>query len=121
MDGELNSELMHQSFIALALLAATSLVAGFFAYIHNLKRQRYLIYWTAGWGLFALHFLAPALAPWTAGGPLQISLDRWIYALAAIFFFLGAQMYAGRKPWYVPAAVTGAVLGLWALANGSRA
>src|SRR5271168_3932449 len=103
MDGESNGVLIHQSFIALALLAATSLVAGFFAYIHSLKRQRYLLYWTAAWGLFALHFLGPALAPWVASGPLQTSLNRWIYALAAIFFFLGAQMYAGRKPWFVPA------------------
>jgi diguanylate cyclase (GGDEF)-like protein/putative nucleotidyltransferase with HDIG domain len=113
--------LIHQSFIALALLAATSLVAGFFAYIYNLKRQKYLLLWTAGWGLYALHFLEPALAPWIASGPLQISLNRWIYSLAAIFFFLGAQLYSGRKVWTIPAIVTGVVLGLWALANGSGA
>jgi diguanylate cyclase (GGDEF)-like protein/putative nucleotidyltransferase with HDIG domain len=113
--------LIHESFIALALLAATSLVAGFFAYVFSLKRQKYLLLWTAGWGLYALHFLGPALTPWIASGPLQISLNRWIYALAAIFFFLGAQVYSGRKLWTAPAVVVGAVLGLWALANGSGA
>jgi diguanylate cyclase (GGDEF)-like protein/putative nucleotidyltransferase with HDIG domain len=113
--------LIHQSFIALALVAATSLVAGFFAYIYSLKRQKYLLLWTGGWGLYALHFLGPALTPWIVSGPLQIALNRWIYALAAIFFFLGAQIYAGRKLWTAPAVVTGVVLGLWALANGSGA
>jgi diguanylate cyclase (GGDEF)-like protein/putative nucleotidyltransferase with HDIG domain len=121
VDGELIGELIHQSFIALALLAATSLVAGFFAYIYNLKRQKYLLLWTAGWGLYALHFLGPALTPWIASGPLQLSLNRWIYSLASIFFFLGAQIYAGRKTWTVRAIVTAAVLALWALANGSGA
>ena len=110
--------MIHQSFIALALLAAASLVAGFFAYIYNLKRQFYLLLWTAGWGLFALHYLGPALQPWLLNGPLETALDRWIYALAALCFFLGAQIYSQRKPWYIPAAIVAAVLGLWALANG---
>ena len=102
----------------LALLAATSLVAGFFAYIYSLKRQPYLLYWTAGWGLFALHYLGPALGPAGGVAPLQLSLDRWIYALAGIFFFLGTQAYAQRKPWVIPACAVGAILGLWSLANG---
>jgi len=42
-DGESNVFLMHQSFISLALLIATTLVAGFFAYIHSIKRQTYLL------------------------------------------------------------------------------
>jgi len=110
--------LIHQSFIALALLAAASLVAGFFAYIYHLKRQLYLLLWTAGWGLFALHYFGPALQPWLLDGPLETALDRWIYALAALCFFLGAQVYSQRKPWYVATAIVAAVLGLWALANG---
>jgi diguanylate cyclase (GGDEF)-like protein/putative nucleotidyltransferase with HDIG domain len=110
--------LIHQSFIALALLAAASLVAGFFAYVYSLKRQLYLLWWTAGWGLFALHYLGPSLQPWLVTGPLATAANRWIYSLAALCFFLGAQVYSQRKPWYVPAAVAGAVLGLWSLANG---
>src|SRR6202790_3411149 len=91
--------LIYDNFIALALLAATSLVAGFFAYIYSLKRQTYLLLWTAGWTLFALHYLGPALAEWVPDTPLQAALDRWLYAVAAVFFFLGAQLYAQRKPW----------------------
>jgi hypothetical protein len=81
--------LVYNNFIALALLAATSLVAGFFAYVYSLKRQVYLLLWTAGWTLFALHYLGPALAEWVPDTPLQAALDRWLYAVAALFFFLG--------------------------------
>ena len=112
--------MIEQNFIVLALLAATSLVAGFFAYIYNLKRQQYLLLWTAGWSLFALHYLGPALAQWMPNGPLQIALDHWLLALAGIAFFLGAQVYAQRKPWVIPAAVTAGVLGLLAFANSAH-
>ncbi len=106
-----------ESFIAFALLAATSLVAGFFAYIHRLKRQTYLLLWTAGWSLYALHYLSPALSTWTQGTTLHSALNRWLYALAALFFFLGAQLYAQRKPWIVPSAIAAIVLGLAAAAT----
>jgi diguanylate cyclase (GGDEF)-like protein/putative nucleotidyltransferase with HDIG domain len=109
--------LNHESFIAIALLAATSLVAGFFAYIYSLKRQIYLLLWTAGWSLFALHYLSHALSWWVPGGVLQNALNHWLYALAALFFFLGAQLYAQRKPWIVPCAAAGVILGLWSAAN----
>ena len=102
----------HEGFIALALLAATSLVAGFFGYIYHLKRQTYLLLWTAGWTLFALHYLSPALSSWIPRSALLESLNDWLYALAALFFFLGAQLYAQHKPWIVPCAITAGVLGL---------
>jgi diguanylate cyclase (GGDEF)-like protein/putative nucleotidyltransferase with HDIG domain len=109
--------LVYNNFIALALLAATSLVAGFFAYVYSLKRQVYLLLWTAGWTLFALHYLGPALAEWVPDTPLQAALDRWLYAVAALFFFLGAQLYAQRKPWKFAAVGTAVVMGAWAVAN----
>ena len=81
--------LTNQSFIALALLAATSLVAGFFAYIYQLKRRPYLLYWTAGWAVVALSYLGPVLShsdhPW----PLETAVDQFLYAAAGLFFFLG--------------------------------
>jgi diguanylate cyclase (GGDEF)-like protein/putative nucleotidyltransferase with HDIG domain len=110
--------LIHPGFIALALFAATSLVAGFFAYVYSLKRQMYLLVWTAGWALFALHYLGPSLQPWLVVGPLETALNRWIYALAALCFFVGAQLYAQRRPWFVPAGVAAGVMAIWSLANG---
>src|ERR1700737_692782 len=108
---ENRSVLVYNNFIALALLAATSLVAGFFAYVYSLKRQAYLLLWTAGWTLFALHYLGAALAQWVPDTPLQTALDRWLYAVAALFFFLGAQLYAQRKPWKFVAGVAAGGVG----------
>ncbi len=112
--------LVYTNFIALALLAATSLVAGFFAYIHSLKRQVYLLLWTAGWTLFALHYLGPALAQWVPDTPLQAALDRWLYSLAAVFFFLGAQLYSPRKAWKLGPVGGPLFSGAWALANAQH-
>jgi hypothetical protein len=118
MVGESVLALVHESFIALALLAATSSVAGFFAYIYTLKRQPYLLLWTAGWSLFALHYLSPALSEWIPDSPLESALNRWLFALAGLFFFLGAQLYAQRKPWITQSAILGGILGVGAIANG---
>src|SRR2546428_3490605 len=93
---------MHQSFISLALLIATTLVAGFFAYIHSIKRQTYLLLWTAAWAVFALHYVGPTLAPNAAASPLQSALNHWLFALSGVLFFLGAQLYSQRKPWTIP-------------------
>ena len=113
--------LMHQSFISLALLIATTLVAGFFAYIHSIKRQTYLLLWTAAWAVFALHYVGPALAPSTAASPLQSALDHWLFALSGVLFFLGAQLYSQRKPWKIPGLVVGVLFGLWTTANATDA
>jgi diguanylate cyclase (GGDEF)-like protein/putative nucleotidyltransferase with HDIG domain len=116
-DGESVSALTYESIIALAVLAAAGLVACFFAYIYSIKRQPYLLLWTAGWTLFALHYVGFALARWVPYSPMQGPLDRWLHAVAVLFFFLGAQLYAQRKPWIIPAAVAGGLLGVWAIAN----
>ena len=106
------------SLAAIALLLATALVAGFFAYIYGLKRQSYLLAWTAGWSILSLHYLGSALSGWPTGTSFQALLDHWLFGAAGILFFLGAQLYSGRKPWLVPAAATGVGLALWATANG---
>lgn len=111
--------MIEQNAIALALLAASSLVAAFFAYIYSIKRQTYLLVWTAGWGLFALQCLSPALSPWIPVGPWENSLNAWLFALAGICFFLGTQLYAQQKVWIMPAAIAAAVLALWAAANAA--
>jgi diguanylate cyclase (GGDEF)-like protein/putative nucleotidyltransferase with HDIG domain len=108
---------MHQSFISLALLIATTLVAGFFAYIYSIKRQTYLLLWTAGWTVFGLHYLGQALAQEAPSSPFENALDHWLYTLSGLLFFLGAQLYSQRKPWKIPALALAVFLGLWASAN----
>jgi diguanylate cyclase (GGDEF)-like protein/putative nucleotidyltransferase with HDIG domain len=112
--------LIQQNFIAFALLAAASLVAGFFAYIYSIKRQTYLLIWALGWTCYSLHFLLPALYLWVTQGPVETGLSRWINGLAVICFFLGAQLYAQRKPWIIPAICTAAVLALWIAGYGTH-
>src|ERR1700719_4426145 len=111
---------MHQSYISLALLIATTLVARFFAYIHRIKRQTYLLLWTFALAVFALHYVAPTLAPWSAANPLQSALNHWLFALSGVLFFLGAQLYSQRKAWKIPGVAGGVLFGLWAAANAAN-
>ncbi|HLZ11255.1 MAG TPA: diguanylate cyclase [Candidatus Acidoferrum sp.] len=113
----MNVALTDHGLIAIALLIATSLVAGFFAYIHSVKRQTYLLLWTAGWCLLALHYLGSAFAGEPGKASFQSSLDHWLFGVAGVLFFLGAQLYAQRKPWLLPALIATGILAVWAAVN----
>jgi len=108
---------MPQSFIALGLLLGTLLIGVFFAYIFSLKRQNYLLYWTAGWTLYALHYLCPALAPWIGANTALASLNHALFGFAAIAFFLGAQRYTHHELWIKPAIGAAAVIAVWSAAS----
>ena len=108
----------NHSLIALGLLIATSLVAGFFSYIYSLKRQTYLLLWTAGWCMLSLHYLGAAISGWPGHLSFQGLLDSCLFGFSGIFFFLGAQLYAGYKRWLLPSAAAAAVLVVWAIFNG---
>ncbi len=103
--------------IALGLLAATILVACFFAYVYNLKRQMYLLLWTAAWSMLALHYLSAAFEPRLVASPWQRALDHWLLAASGLLFFLGTQLYTQRKAWVGWAAATAAALLAWAVAS----
>ena len=90
------------------------LVASFFAYIYSIKRQNYLLLWTAAWFVFGLHYIFPAVP-----SSLENSLTHWLFGLSAALFFLGAQIYAQRKPWKLLALLVVSLLGLWAAANAA--
>ena len=108
---------MSPNAIALGLLLGTLLVGVFFAYIYSLKRQNYLIYWTVGWAVYALHYLCPALSPWIGANIVLSSLNHALFGFAAIFFFLGAQLYTHSKLWLKPALASAIILSLWSAAN----
>jgi diguanylate cyclase (GGDEF)-like protein/putative nucleotidyltransferase with HDIG domain len=117
--GESNLGLVHESFISLAMLIATMLVAGFFAYIYNLKRQTYLLIWTAAWTVIGLHYIGAAIAQGTPPTSLENALNHWLHALSGVLFFLGAQLYEQKDTWKVPAVIVTAALGVWAAGNAS--
>jgi diguanylate cyclase (GGDEF)-like protein/putative nucleotidyltransferase with HDIG domain len=103
--------------ISLALLMATALVAGYFAYVYNLKRQTYLLYWTAAWGLLALHYLGSALNHGKSAAFTEIG--QGMFALAGVLFFLGARRYAHRSSMLTLALAASCAIVLWTAANAS--
>ncbi len=105
-----------ESILAITLLAASALTSGFFAYMHSLRRQAYLMLWSAGWCLLALHYLSPALDPWAAVAPWQAAVDEWLLAAAALLFFSTAQVYTNVKPWVRTPIAAGGVFAVWSAA-----
>ena len=105
-----------ESIIAITLLATSALTSGFFAYMHSLRRQAYLMLWSAGWCLLALHYLSPALEPWVSVAPWQSSVNEWLLAAAALLFFSTAQVYTNREPWVRPQIAAGGAFAVWSAA-----
>ncbi|HEX9234336.1 MAG TPA: diguanylate cyclase [Candidatus Acidoferrum sp.] len=109
--------MINLSLISLAMLVATALVAGYFAYIYNLKRQTYLLYWTGGWSLLALHYLGTALGGGLGASAVQTSVGQGLFACAGIFFFLGARQYAHRSLLFGVAIGAAAFVVVWTIAS----
>ena len=102
--------------IAITLLIASALTSGFFAYMYSLRRQAYLMLWSAGWCLLALHYLSPAIEPWVVVAPWQSAVNEWLLAAAALLFFSTAQVYGETRLWVRPQVGAGAVFVLWSAA-----
>jgi diguanylate cyclase (GGDEF)-like protein/putative nucleotidyltransferase with HDIG domain len=105
-----------ESIIAITLLATSALTSGFFAYMHSLRRQAYLMLWSAGWCLLALHYLSPALEPWVSVAPWQAAVNEWLLAAAALLFFSTAQVYTNAATWVRLQIAAGGVFALWSAA-----
>jgi len=108
---------MAQNYISLALLLATILVAGFFAYIYSLKRRSYQLIWTAAWGVFGLHYFIPAAGLRSATSFIPSAISHWLEAVAGILFFAGTLVYSQRKVSKEYALVSSALLAIWATTN----
>ncbi len=108
--------LIHESIFALALLAATALVAGLYGYVYSVKRQPYLLMWSAGWGMLALHYGAAALNKNEASGSWEMAVQAWLAASAALLFFLSAQLYTQKRPWIYQVGAASVVFAAWAVA-----
>jgi len=112
--------LNHEGIIALGLLATAALTAAFFTSMYNVKRQLYLLLWTGGWSLLALHYLSPALEPWLGVASWQEALNQWLLAAAALSFFCAAQLYAQTNPSVRLLAGAGALFLGWAVSYHMR-
>ncbi len=116
-----------EGIISLALLVTSALTAALFAYMYRLKRQTYLLLWTCGWSVHALHYLLPALAPFLKlvvpedSFLLRASafsgLNQWLLGVSVLFFYCAARLYAQLKPFYQAAVFVGIGFAVWAAAQ----
>lgn len=102
--------------LAITLLTASSLMAGFFAYMHSLRRQTYVMLWSAAWCVVALQYLSPALAPHVAVASWQAAVNQWLLAAAALLFFSAARVYSEDELWVRTQIAASAVFAVWAVA-----
>jgi len=84
--------------------------------MHSLRRQAYLLLWSAGWFLLALHYLSPALDPWVSVAPWQSAVNEWLLAAAALLFFSTARVYTENSPLVRPQIIAGAAFVVWSAA-----
>jgi diguanylate cyclase (GGDEF)-like protein/putative nucleotidyltransferase with HDIG domain len=101
--------------IATVLLVGAALLAGFFCYVYQQKRQEYLVAWAVAWFLVGCYFVRPALGysfdsiPW-------FSLDEWVLFLAMLAFYCSARLYARLTIPFAGVTVAGAIASAWSLA-----
>ncbi len=83
--------------VSAGLAAGTAVAAGVFAYLRELKRERYLTFWAVGWCFLCLHYVA-------ADFRLQLESAGWLWfgeetflAAASVIFFSSALDYAQKN------------------------
>jgi diguanylate cyclase (GGDEF)-like protein/putative nucleotidyltransferase with HDIG domain len=101
--------------IAIVLLTGAALLAGFFCYVYQQKRQEYLVAWAVAWFLVGCYFIRPALGysfdsiPW-------FCLNEWILSLATLAFYCSARLYVRLKIPLAGVIVAGAIASVWSVA-----
>ena len=100
--------------LALLPLVLRTLLAALFLYIYRRKRERYLVYWAAGWALLGLQYVAHLLSltqgtpePWLQG------LDSLLLAFAALLFLDSAFVFSRGTASLTATAIPAPVLLLW--------
>jgi diguanylate cyclase (GGDEF)-like protein/putative nucleotidyltransferase with HDIG domain len=104
------------SITGFVLLASSFLLAGYFYFIHRLKRQNYLLAWSVAWLLMAGHFVTGALS----ADPMGTVWDRTLFAISqilmatsALAFYCAARLYADLKVPVRGVAVAFVIFAAW--------
>jgi len=110
----------HVDTSAFVLLLCAFLLAAFFAHVYEQKRQKYLLAWSFGWLLMALHFVYPAFYSEVQAPVWFVHVTAWVLAVVSVSFLVAARMYARLKT--PVAAVIGlvAAAGAWSTANAEK-
>jgi diguanylate cyclase (GGDEF)-like protein/putative nucleotidyltransferase with HDIG domain len=101
--------------IAIVLLAGAALLAGFFCYVFQQKRQEYLVAWAVAWFLVGCSFVRPALG-YSFDSIRWFSFDEWILFLAMLAFYCSARLYARLTIPFAGLLVAGAIASVWSIA-----
>ncbi len=100
----------------MTLVATSALMAVFFAYSYSARRQLYLLFWSAAWGLLAVHYAGPIAHIWLQNIPWSVAIELWMLAAASLMFFLSAQLYAHAVPKVYAIVAAAFVLAVWSVA-----
>src|SRR5271156_4973865 len=114
---------MQLNTIAVVLTASTFLLGAFFLFLYRLKRQEYLLAWSAAWLMLSVHYVAFISIGITTDNQLLLwlgILNGTALTLAALSFLAAARLYAGSK--FPGMAMAGAaVVGvIWAVAHAQH-
>ena len=97
-------------------LASAFLLGVFFVYVYLQKRQEYLLAWSIGWFLIAVHFVPTMLPPQIAVPKWLWSANEWILAIAALSFYCSARLYGRLTVHFRAIFAVAAALAVWAVA-----
>jgi diguanylate cyclase (GGDEF)-like protein/putative nucleotidyltransferase with HDIG domain len=103
--------------ISIVLLTGAVLLAGFFCYVYQQKRQSYLVAWATAWFLAGCSFIRLALG-YSWESIAWSSFDEWILSLALVAFYCSARLYSRRKLPVEAVAITIALSTVWSVAYG---
>lgn len=104
--------------IALALFGFSSLATLLLEYLYRQKRLSYLLWWSWGWGLVALHYGSLAVMRWWPLGGGHGVVATAMLGVAVVLFFASAHAYGqGRVSVWLTATLAAAQLS-WAVAHG---
>jgi diguanylate cyclase (GGDEF)-like protein len=110
-----SSLFIQDSTVSLGLFLASALTGLFFAFLYGLRRPGYVLWWTAAWGVLALHALPRAAEYWLGSSEWERPLDAWLLGVAALLFWLGVQKYSGAPLAVTEAIFSAVVLAAWAI------
>ncbi len=106
---------VQESTVSLALFLAAAFTGLFFAFLYGLKRQVYLLWWSAAWGALALYALPRAAEYWLGTGSWAQPVSACLLGVTALLFALGAQRYAGLPLAKTEAAISAVILAAWSI------
>ncbi|MHB8763198.1 MAG: PAS domain-containing sensor histidine kinase [Deferrisomatales bacterium] len=98
-----------------ATLSSTVLLVLVYLYLFLEERERFLGIWAAGWGVYALRFVADLAAVAWGPSPFLDLASQWSAVASGVLLLWGACLFRGRPlpgPWVGAAAVAA----LWAAA-----